>query len=132
MGKDLRKGCEGEIMSTTIEELETFRKQKNNPIDEIEERNMYIKNIKMWTVHNQMDMMIEESSELIHAIIKTRRGQDEYKTHLIEELVDVQIMINQMKIIVNNNSMWDLMMKYKLNRLKKIQVAAMKYTEDLR
>lgn len=61
------------------------------------------KAINTYGVQAQKDMMIEEMSELTKAILKERRADcftgEIAKDNIKEEIVDVQIMLNQMKII---------------------------------
>ena len=62
------------------------------------------KAINTYGVQAQKDMMIEEMSELTKAILKERRAdtftiEKLAKDNIREEIVDVQIMLNQMKII---------------------------------
>lgn len=48
----------------------------------------------------QTDMMIEEMSELTKALLKNRRNESrKTRADIIEEMADVQIMLDQMKII---------------------------------
>ena len=56
----------------------------------------------------QMDMMIEECSELIKALLKYRRTKNgansifklgEFRGDIVSEMADVEIMLRQMKVI---------------------------------
>lgn len=47
---------------------------------------------------NQLDMAIEEMSELIKEICKSKRGSDN-KEKVCEEIADVYIMLEQLKLI---------------------------------
>ena len=69
----------------------------------------------------QGDMCIEEMSELTKAILKYRRAENKNKNeaeyledNIIEEIADVQIMLDQMRIIFGDTSSQE---EYKLNRL---------------
>jgi NTP pyrophosphatase (non-canonical NTP hydrolase) len=69
----------------------------------------------------QGDMCIEEMSELTKAILKYRRAENKNKNEaeyleddIIEEIADVQIMLDQMRIIFGDTSSQE---EYKLNRL---------------
>jgi NTP pyrophosphatase (non-canonical NTP hydrolase) len=69
----------------------------------------------------QIDMMIEEMSELTQALLKLRRNKLGLKTRYIiqvcEEMADVEIMTQQMRMIFN--TAWIAKYKYeKINRLK--------------
>ncbi len=51
----------------------------------------------------QIDMMIEEMSELTKALCKYRRKPEEYTfADVLEEMADVQIMLNQMALIFDD------------------------------
>ncbi len=53
---------------------------------------------------SQTDMLIEEMSELTKAIIKSRRYDGKYATISIqEEIADVQICLDQLKMIAGKN-----------------------------
>lgn len=83
----------------------------------MEEIEIYNRALELWGKRMQSDMMIQEASELIQAIINERRGRDE-NDNLIEEMVDCQIMLNQMRIIVNDESKYERWMAFKLDRLQ--------------
>ena len=76
--------------------------------------------IKMYGAVAQSDMMIEEMSELAKAILKYRRAlcagelTERHKDDVIEEMADVQIMLDQMKIIYGQCAAHEII---KLNRL---------------
>ena len=61
------------------------------------------KAIKHYGSQNQMMICAEEAAELIQAISKCIRYTDdiEVKQHLTEEIADVLIMIDQLKIIMD-------------------------------
>ena len=65
---------------------------------------------------SQIDMMIEEMSELTKALLKHRRGPaDEAAREAVrEEMADVEIMLQQMKIIFGEPVIWK---RNKLERL---------------
>jgi hypothetical protein len=86
-------------------------------IPEEEEQIIYKEAIMLWGKKEQSDMLIEECSELIKVICKDKRGKVT-SDEIISELVDVQIMINQMRIILNDESKWDRWFEFKLERLK--------------
>ena len=65
----------------------------------------------------QQDMAIEELSELQKAILKHRRyATEETKKAVIEEIADVQVMIEQLKIMFSCKSKIDEIMDMKINR----------------
>lgn len=78
--------------------------------------------IKHYGSNNQMMQSMEECSELIQAISKCIRYKDniEVKQHLTEEIADVLIMIEQLKIILDiKDYEINCYKDYKLNRLSK-------------
>lgn len=64
----------------------------------------------------QVDMCIEEMSELTKALLKERRGKGNIKD-IAEEIADVQIMLEQMKWIfeIEDDEINEII-DYKLNR----------------
>ena len=85
----------------------------------MEEEKIYNKAVELWGKQFQTDMMIEEASELIKIILKERRGKV-FISEIIEEMVDCQIMLNQMKMIYNDDAMWNRLMTHKLSRLQEL------------
>jgi NTP pyrophosphatase (non-canonical NTP hydrolase) len=78
------------------------------------------KAIKHYGAKNQMGVACEESAELIQAISKCLRYKDDIETrnNLVEEIADVLIMIDQLKIIMNiKDYEIECYRKYKLERL---------------
>jgi hypothetical protein len=83
---------------------------------------IYKKAIKLWGIDSQMMMAVEESSELIKAICKLRRNGVTAETvnNLAEEIADMEIMTEQLKImfyLTEGVSEWK---KYKINRLSQM------------
>jgi hypothetical protein len=92
------------------------------------------KALQSWGINAQEDMMLEESSELItelskliKAILKSRRAKtisDYYKieSDIVKEMVDVDLMICQMKVLFLNTeamkSLYEATLQYKIDRLK--------------
>lgn len=65
----------------------------------------------------QQDIAIEELAELQKAIIKYRREpSDKTKEAAIEEIADVQVMLEQLKIIYSCRSKIDAIMDAKIDR----------------
>ena len=80
------------------------------------------KAIKHYGAKNQMGVACEESAELIQAISKCLRYKDdiEARNNLVEEVADVLIMIDQLKIIMNiKDYEIECYRRYKLDRLEK-------------
>jgi NTP pyrophosphatase (non-canonical NTP hydrolase) len=67
-------------------------------------------------------LLMEECGELVQAANKILRYPDnhEARVNLLEEMVDVSIMIKQMRVLFNYDELeWNHMMQYKVNRGKK-------------
>lgn len=86
--------------------------------------NIYQQAVLEWGVEAQIDMMIEEAAELIHALSKYKRIRTlkqpfsiEVNTTILEELADVIIMTRQMKYLFGVNLVNDHIQK-KLKRLE--------------
>ena len=85
----------------------------------VEEIDIYKNAVKLWGKRFQSDMMIEEMSELTKIILKDRRGKAT-ADDIISEMVDVQIMLNQMRVIMNDESKWERWKAFKLDRLQSL------------
>ena len=76
--------------------------------------------LKQWGKETQLDMVIEECAELIQAIQKYRRGLGQAGTPMadvIEEGVDVELCLEQLKVITAEPVLWNHYRTLKLNRL---------------
>jgi NTP pyrophosphatase (non-canonical NTP hydrolase) len=64
-------------------------------------RNIYKMALDKWGPQSQIDMLVEECAELIVAVHHARRalGADGTMAAVIEELADVEIMLEQMRMI---------------------------------
>lgn len=75
--------------------------------------------IAKWGADSQLDMVVEEAAELIQAINKLKR---KVSTNTIEDLcskiVDVEIMLAQLKIILDKDNTIEYIREQKLMRLK--------------
>jgi NTP pyrophosphatase (non-canonical NTP hydrolase) len=70
---------------------------------------------------NQQDMCIEECAELIQAINKWRRKPCAFTFgNLLEEIADVEIMLAQLRLIIDADMVIDLHKKQKIERLKEL------------
>ena len=67
----------------------------------------------------QLDMVIEECAELIDSIQKYRRNRVDFVA-VLEEGVDVELMIEQLKIILGENTLWENMRARKLKLLEEL------------
>lgn len=69
-----------------------------------------------WGEESQLDMVIEECAELIDAIQKRRRNRAS-DHEVVEEGVDVELCLEQLKMMLNAPEEWELMRHAKLGRL---------------
>lgn len=61
-------------------------------------KEIYKKAIDTYGKDKQLDVVIEEMSELTKEICKFKRGQDNHQ-QIVEEIADVEIMLQQLKMI---------------------------------
>ena len=72
--------------------------------------------------NDRVRLLMEECGELVQAGNKILRypDSDEMRVNLLEEMVDVSIMIEQIRTLFNySESEWESMKQYKANRGKK-------------
>ena len=82
--------------------------------------NIFAEALKTWAAEAQLGMTQEECAELIKVINKYFRGKAS-RREVIEECVDVDLMIKQMKELFKNDSdIWESIEKEKLERLKEL------------
>lgn len=67
----------------------------------IDRRNVYQQAIERWGIDSQVNQLIEECAELIVALNHARRvsWDGAPADHVVEELADVEIMLEQMRMI---------------------------------
>lgn len=87
----------------------------SNERDEVFERCL-----RTYGVQPQVDMMIEEMSELIKALLKWRRsglkGLSDMRDCIIDELADVRIMERQMEMLFDCEDEVESRIDYKVQR----------------
>jgi NTP pyrophosphatase (non-canonical NTP hydrolase) len=72
--------------------------------------------------NDRVRLLMEECGELVQAGNKILRypDSDEMRVNLLEEMVDVSIMIEQVRTLFNYSDLeWNRMEQYKVNRCKK-------------
>ena len=92
-------------------------------ISEEEKKEIYREAFREWGLEKQLDIAIEECAELIQAICKFKRKGGSELASVAEEIADVEIMIEQMKLMLpgqagtfeQNVNTWKT---HKLKRLK--------------
>ncbi len=78
--------------------------------------NTYAEAVRTYGKQSQLVMAMEEMSELTKELSKSLRGTDNAEA-LAEEIADVEIMLEQLKIIFRNRAMVDRIRASKLVRL---------------
>ena len=78
--------------------------------------------VNHYGANDRARLLMEECGELVQAANKILRYPDKPETrdNLLEEMVDVSIMIEQIRTLFNYDELeWNHMMQYKTNRIKK-------------
>lgn len=86
-------------------------------------KELYCRVIRKFGIEYQMGLLQEECAELIQAVSKYRRNNGSIDTivKLLEEMADVEIMIEQMKVYFNASVIsFNLSKNEKLQRLEKM------------
>jgi NTP pyrophosphatase (non-canonical NTP hydrolase) len=98
----------------------------NSWIDELNKKTLYSWAWNHWGAEAQIDMLIEEMSELTQALLKSRRNGVIFSNAVFEEIADVEICLEQIKQkieeIALTGSVEDIKEK-KLERLKNRLIA---------
>ena len=84
----------------------------------INKESLYLIALKQWGLESQIDMCIEEMSELIKELLKFKRGKDNLD-HICEEIADVEITVGQMKLIFDKDKI--LVDKYTQEKLIRLE-----------
>lgn len=80
--------------------------------------NVMIDALKYYGNNPQVDVAIEEMSELIKELLKNRRGK-ENRSMIADEMADVYIMLEQLKFIFGiNETELKVNAEFKIQRLK--------------
>jgi len=84
----------------------------------MKKEDLYKAAIEKWGVVSQVEMAVEECSELIQAIQKVKRSNTiETNMHVCEEIADVEIMIEQLRYIFDV----DLIDQFKSEKLERLE-----------
>ena len=83
-------------------------------------KKIYSLAVKKWGLEAQVGMLIEECAELIKASHKAFMRSNGSVLDFMEELVDVEIMVEQLKVYINDDVALDNIKQIKINRLKKL------------
>ena len=78
--------------------------------------------ISKWGDNNQMNVVVEECSELVQAIMKYNRHTkaEEWRLKCVEEAADVSIMLEQLIEMISNEKEFQEIRNYKLKRLNNL------------
>jgi hypothetical protein len=78
--------------------------------------------IKKFGKDKQMDMIIEECSELIKCIVKLRRynGNEVWRQKTLEEVADVMLMMEQAVQMLSTSDEFEAVLDYKIRNLNNI------------
>ena len=87
----------------------------------MKDKKLYKKALYKWGQYAQMDIMVEECAELIKAFMKYRRYPNNpvVADNVCEEMVDVEIMIEQWKLIFGKHD-FNHIKEAKLKRLESL------------
>ncbi len=77
------------------------------------------KALETWGTDSPLNLVIEDCAELIDAIQKWRRFRVN-KAAVIEEGVDVELTLGQLKMILNNPVLWENIRREKIERLERL------------
>lgn len=82
-------------------------------------KDLYQRCIDKWGIGLQMNMLIEECSELITAVSRIMRGRNKVLNNLIEEIADVELLLGQIKHVYNIEELVLIEKDRKIERLEK-------------
>jgi NTP pyrophosphatase (non-canonical NTP hydrolase) len=88
----------------------------------LKENKLYKKAWKKYGHKHQLDILIEEMSELTKSILKARRRDKTYTKKVIEELADVRICTNQLKWRLKKEGKYKKVKKVKQFKLKRLNL----------
>ena len=100
--------------------------RKGKMIDEEALRRVCQVALEFWGLDFQIDMMLEEMSELASELLKTRRGRGSREA-VAEEIADCELMLFQMKLSFGEAAV-ERIKEEKLARLKERILKAAKVT----
>jgi NTP pyrophosphatase (non-canonical NTP hydrolase) len=89
----------------------------------MQKEQLYSLAIDFWGQDAQIDMCVEEASELIQAICKYKRANGPQKVeaailHIAEEVADVEIMLEQLKLMLGIEEQVNIEKDFKMTRLE--------------
>ena len=90
--------------------------------------------VNYYGANDRLRLLMEECGELVQASNKILRYPDshEARVNLLEEMVDVSIMIEQIRVLFNYNELeLNGMEQYKINRCKKRFIEDVSFIKDV-
>ena len=115
-----------EELEKALEASEAYRREQNAKIEELAarlqaasapiRRNTYSEAVSTYGKQSQLVMAMEEMSELTKELSKNIRGEKNVSA-ISEEIADVEIMLEQLKVIYGNRAEVDRVRGEKLDRL---------------
>lgn len=84
--------------------------------DDIDRDEVLRSAVEVWGEDLQIDIAIEELSELTTELARRQRGRDSYSA-IVEEIADVQLCLDQLKLMYNRESV-EMAEQSKVERLK--------------
>ena len=88
-----------------------------NKISYDERKEVYMHAIEKWGADKQITVAVEEMAELTKEICKAKRGMTDFR-HIAEEIADVTIMMEQLRLIFVVNEEACNQMDAKIRRLR--------------
>ena len=118
---DMFVGIDNETGDAWTEEFKTEKECRDwlNKEVTLNPREIYMKALMNWGEENQITMVFEEMSELQKELCKHMRGQ-KVTGAIAEEIADVEIMLDQMKLLFEIETLVEANKRYKLARLDEI------------
>lgn len=128
--KTINSCFNGEFAVITIDKHKTMEAltdylNKANQLPRINKAHILETAINTFGIESQVDMAIEEMSELTKALLKHRRAlkapeawdYDKSRENIIEEIADVAIMLKQLLMIYDLNDVVQAQVDFKIDRL---------------
>lgn len=84
--------------------------------------------VATWGESSQVDMLVEETSELLNAIMKFKRGRASVED-VLTEIADVEIMLGQMEVIFAQGREIDLFCE-RHRKMERLADRLAKYKEE--
>lgn len=104
--------CKLEAQTAEVERLNNLLDAATAPL----RRDTYAAAVEVYGKHSQLIMAMEEMAELTKELSKNIRGERNI-TAISEEIADVEIMLEQLKVIFGNRAEVDRKRSEKLKRL---------------